>query len=70
VFEVNLSWVPIRGTQSREVYSSCVEDVVIDVFNRVEESELGQAPGVQRANTVQARSDYVRRAELQEKALV
>jgi hypothetical protein len=42
VFEVNLSWVPIRGTQSREVYSSCVEDVVIDVFNRVENQNWGK----------------------------
>ena len=42
VFDVNLSWVPIRGTQNREVYSSCVEDVVIDVINRVDNQDWGK----------------------------
>lgn len=42
VFDVNLSWVPIRGTQNREVYSNCVEDVVIDVINRVDNQDWGK----------------------------
>lgn len=42
VFEVNISWVPIRGTQNREVYSNCIEDVVIDVINRVDNQNWGK----------------------------
>ena len=42
VFEVNISWVPIRGTQNREIYSNCIEDVVIDVINRVDNQNWGK----------------------------
>jgi hypothetical protein len=36
IFEVNLSWISAKGMQNREVYPNCVEDVVFDVINRVE----------------------------------
>jgi hypothetical protein len=36
VFDVYLSWVPIKGLQNHEAYSLCVEDVVTDVINRKE----------------------------------
>lgn len=42
IFEVNLSWTPIRGTQNREAFSSCVEDVVFDVINRVDNQNWGK----------------------------
>jgi len=42
VLDVNLSWVPVRGTQNREIYSSCVEDVVVDVINRVDNQNWGK----------------------------
>lgn len=42
IFDVYLSWVALRGTQSREIYSSCVEDVVIDVINRVDNQDWGK----------------------------
>jgi hypothetical protein len=42
IFDVNISWVSIRGTQNREIYSSCVEDVVVDVINRVENQDWGK----------------------------
>ncbi len=42
IFEINLSWVPIRGTQNREAYSNCIEDVVLDVINRVENQNWGK----------------------------
>lgn len=41
VFEVSISLVPIRGVLNRESYSNCVEDVVIDVINRVENQNWG-----------------------------
>ena len=42
ILDVNISWVPVRGTQNREIYSSCIEDVVIDVINRVENQDWGK----------------------------
>ena len=36
VFELNFSWTPIKGMQNFEAYPNCVEDVVFDVINRVE----------------------------------
>lgn len=42
IFEINLSWIQIRGIQNREIYSNCVEDVVIDVINRVENQNWGK----------------------------
>jgi hypothetical protein len=36
IFDVNLSWIGVKGIQGREAYSNCIEDVVIDVINRVE----------------------------------
>lgn len=42
VFEINLSWVPMRGMQNREIYSNCIEDVVIDVINRVDNQNWGK----------------------------
>ena len=41
IFDVNISWVSIRGTQNREIYSSCIEDVVVDVINRVDNQNWG-----------------------------
>jgi hypothetical protein len=34
IFEVNLSFIGVRGIQNREVYSNCIEDVVLDIINR------------------------------------
>ena len=42
VFEVNLSWTSIKGMQGRESYSSCVEDVVFDVINRLDNQNWGK----------------------------
>jgi hypothetical protein len=42
IFEVHLSWVPIKGLQNHEAYSCCVEDVVIDVINRVQNQNWGK----------------------------
>lgn len=36
IFEVWLSWKNIRGKQNHEIYANCVEDVVYDVIQRVE----------------------------------
>ncbi len=36
IFEVYLSWKNIRGKQNHEAYANCVEDVVYDVIQRVE----------------------------------
>jgi hypothetical protein len=41
VFEVWLSWVPMKEMQLRENYSNCVEDVVVDVINRVSSQNWG-----------------------------
>jgi hypothetical protein len=42
LLDVNLSWVAVRGTQNREAYSNCVEDVVIDVINRLDNQNWGK----------------------------
>ena len=42
IFEVNFSWTSIKGTQNREVYSSCIEDAVVDVMNRTENQDWGK----------------------------
>jgi hypothetical protein len=34
VFDVYLSWIPIKGLQNFDAYPNCVEDVVFDVINR------------------------------------
>ncbi len=42
ILEVNLSWTQIKGLQNHEIYSNCVEDVVYDVINRVENQNWGE----------------------------
>ena len=42
IFEINVSWVPIKGTQGREAYSNCIEDVVFDVINRLDNQNWGK----------------------------
>ena len=42
ILEVNLSWTPVRGTQNREIYSNCIEDVVVDVINRLSNQNWGK----------------------------
>ena len=39
VFDVYLSWIPIKGLQNFDAYPNCVEDVVLDVINRVENQD-------------------------------
>jgi hypothetical protein len=36
ILEVHLSYIPIRGIQDHESYGNCVEDVLYDVINRVQ----------------------------------
>lgn len=36
IFEVHMSWGQIKGLQNHEVYANCIEDVVYDVINRVQ----------------------------------
>lgn len=42
VFEVHLAWTQIKGLRNHEAYCNCVEDVVIDVINRVENQNWGK----------------------------
>ena len=42
VLEVQLSWRPIKGLQNHEAYANCVEDVVYDVINRLENQDWGK----------------------------
>ena len=42
ILEVNLSWANIKGIQNTEAYPNCVEDVVFDVINRVENQNWGK----------------------------
>ncbi len=42
VFELYLSWKAIKGLQNHEAYANCVEDVVYDVINRVENQNWGK----------------------------
>lgn len=42
IFEVHLSFIPIRGQQNFESYCNCVEDVVIDVINRIPNQNWGK----------------------------
>lgn len=39
IVEVYLSWKEIKGKHNFEKYCSCVEDTMIDVFNRVENQD-------------------------------
>ena len=39
VLEFHMSWKQIKGLQNHEVYANCVEDVVYDVVNRVENQD-------------------------------
>jgi hypothetical protein len=39
VFEVGLSWTSIKGQVPFDSYANCVEDVVIDVVNRMENQD-------------------------------
>lgn len=42
IFEVHMSWIPIKGLQNHEAYPNCVEDVVYDVINRLENQNWGK----------------------------
>lgn len=42
VFEVYLSWKSMTGKQNHEAYANCVEDVVYDVVNRLENQNWGK----------------------------
>lgn len=37
-----MSWTQIKGLQNHEAYANCVEDVVFDVINRVENQNWGK----------------------------
>lgn len=39
IFEVHMSWGNIKGLQDHEKYCNCVEDVVLDVMNRVQNQD-------------------------------
>lgn len=42
IYDVYLSWVSIKGQQNYEVYPNCLEAVVFDVINRVENQNWGK----------------------------
>jgi hypothetical protein len=42
VLEFHMSWTQIKGLQNHEAYGNCVEDVVFDVINRVENQNWGK----------------------------
>lgn len=62
IFEVHLSWTNIRGKQNHEVYLNCVEDVVFDVINRVENQNWGK-PLVYNGNIQAKRGPLIYGAE-------
>jgi len=42
IFDVYLSWIPIKGKQNHDAYANCVEDVVYDVINRTPNQDWGK----------------------------